>query len=108
LIVVELTLINIAETGNLSYEFTILQVMWAIGWAMIALSFLMYVPWRLLLALSLAVIAGHNTLDHVTAEQFGRLSWLWDVLHVGQVPLQLSGAHTAIVIYPLIPWIFVM
>jgi len=108
LIVVELTLINIAETGNLSYEFTILQVMWAIGWSMIALSFLMYVPWRLLLALSLAVIAGHNTLDHVTAEQFGRLSWLWDVLHVGQVPLQLSGAHTAIVIYPLIPWIFVM
>jgi uncharacterized membrane protein len=108
LIVVELTLINIGSQGNASYTYIILQVMWALGWSMVALSALIHVPWRPLLVVSLAVIAGHNLLDGVRPEQFGSLAWLWQVLHVGPAPMPLSDQHTAILVYPLVPWIFVM
>jgi len=108
LIVAELTLINIAETGNLSYAFIVLQVMWALGWSMIALSLLIYIPWRWLVIISLVVIVGHNTLDAVAPAQLGSMSWLWNVLHVGPAPIPLSPNHVALLIYPLVPWVFVM
>jgi len=108
LVLIELTLINFAEQGNLSYSFIILQVMWALGWSMVALAALVHIPWRPLLVISVAVIAGHNLLDGVRPETFGSFAWAWNVLHVGPAPIALGAHHTAVLIYPLIPWIFVM
>jgi uncharacterized membrane protein len=82
--------------------------MWAIGWSMIALSVLMYLPWRLLLALSAVMIALHNTLDGIRPETLSSLGWLWQILHVGPTTIQLPGGRTIFVVYPLIPWIGVM
>jgi hypothetical protein len=65
-------------------------------------------PWRALLVVSLAMIAGHNLFDRLVPEQFGSFGWLWTVLHVGPRPLPISEHHTIFVVYPLIPWIGVM
>jgi uncharacterized membrane protein len=108
LIVIEMTLVLLGGTFNFSYDFVIWQVIWAIGWSMIALSVLMFLPWRALLAFSVAMIALHNTLDGVTPEQFSSFGWLWKILHVGLTTIQLSERHVILVIYPLIPWIGVM
>jgi uncharacterized membrane protein len=108
LVLIELTLINFGEQGNVRYTFVILQVMWALGWSMVALSVLIHVPWRPLLVISLAVIAGHNLLDGVQPQQWGSAGWLWQVLHVGPAPIPVTDRHTLVLIYPLIPWIFVM
>ena len=108
LVVVEMTLVELAVFFNLSYTYVIWQVIWAIGWSMVALSMLRKLPWGVLLAVSLATIAGHNTLDGLQPDQFGSFAWLWQILHVGFSAIQLGNGHTAMVIYPLVPWVAVM
>ena len=108
LVVVEMTLVLFGATFNLSYQFVIWQVIWAIGWSMVALSVLVYLPWPALLVFSVAMIAGHNALDGIRSAQLGSLGWIWKILHEGFVPIALPGGTTALVVYPLIPWIGVM
>jgi uncharacterized membrane protein len=84
------------------------QVIWAIGWSMVAMAALIYVPWRWLLAGSLAMVALHNTLDGVKPEAFGSLGWLWQILHVPFAFFPLPFGMTAMLLYPLIPWVGVM
>ena len=85
-----------------------LAVIWALGWSMVALAGLIYVPWRVLLAFSLAMIVFHNAFDGVQPEQFGALAWLWRVLHVRSPLLLSSIGLSPLVAYPLVPWIGVM
>ena len=92
---------------NFAYDTIFLIVIWALGVSMMALAGLIFLPWRVLLASSTAVILLHNTLDGIRPEQFGALSWLWKVLHVPNV-IQPSPNLTIITGYPLIPWIAVM
>ena len=84
------------------------QVIWAIGWSMIALSVLRLLPWPALLAVSLSAIALHNAFDTFQPGQFGSLGWLWKILHVGFSAIRLGEGHVALVIYPLVPWVAVM
>lgn len=108
LVFVEMTLVLFGSTFNLSYRFVVWQVIWAIGWSMVALSVLVYLPWRVLLAFSIALIAGHNAFDGLTSSQLGSAGWIWKILHEGFAVVNLPGGVTALVIYPLIPWIGVM
>ena len=78
-------------------------VLWALGWSMILMALLIRVPRKILGALAIVVIAGHNLLDKVQPITFGSFSWLWNVLHV---PGIVFGKM--IVAYPLIPWVAVM
>ena len=108
LIFVELVIINFA--WQFDYGFLFGQVIWAIGWSMIALAALIYLPWRAVLFVSVAMIAGHNLLDPITPPQFGSFDWVWKILHeTGWNPFP-AGAPTQgfYAAYPLIPWIGVM
>jgi uncharacterized membrane protein len=108
LVLVEMTLVLFGGTFNLAYKFVIWQVIWAIGWSMVALSALIFLPWRALLVFSVLMIAGHNALDGISSGQLGSFGWLWKVMHEGLTPVALPGGVTGFVIYPLIPWIGVM
>jgi uncharacterized membrane protein len=108
LVFVEMTLVLFGATFNLSYRFVIWQVIWAIGWSMVALSVLIYLPRPALLLFSLAMIAGHNALDGVSSANMASLGWMWKILHEGFAQMALRGGTTVIVAYPLIPWIGVM
>lgn len=104
LVIVEITLVSWAV--NFTYSFTLLQVIWAIGWSMMALAALIHLPWRALLIVSPVAIAGHNLLDPIQPERFRTFAWLWDVLH-GRRMVQ-PGGRLVLIAYPLIPWIFVI
>ena len=108
LVIVEMTVVLFGATFNLSYAFVVWQVIWAIGWSMIALAALIFLPWRVLLAFSVVMIAGHNALDGVRSAQLGSFGWVWKILHEGFAAVELGGGSLAYVIYPLIPWIGVM
>jgi uncharacterized membrane protein len=108
LVFLEMTLVLLGGTFNLSYQFVIWQVIWAIGWSMVALAALVYLPWRVLLVFSVLMIAAHNAFDGVSSGRLGSFGWVWKVLHEGFAPVALPGGITAFVIYPLIPWIGVM
>ena len=74
------------------------MVIWALGWAMVALAALVWLPVPAVLAVGLAMIAGHNLLDGVR-------SWpaLGDPARAGFV-VNRPG-FVVFVAYPLIPWI---
>jgi uncharacterized membrane protein len=56
-------------------------VFWAIGWAMVVLAVLVYLPTPVVTLIGVALIVSHNLLDGVRAEQLGLPEWLWIILH---------------------------
>ena len=104
LVFLEITVLRFGMQFNLDYRVTILTVLWALGWSLVALSLLVHLPVRAIAALGLAMILGHNLLDGIPPDRFGALAPLWNVLHQPGL-LFLSGEHLVILAYPLIPWI---
>ena len=79
-------------------------VLWALGWSMILMAAFIHVPTRVLAALSLAVIAGHNAFDAIQPQSLGRFAGLWIVLHGPGFAIP----NVLLIGYPLVPWIAVM
>jgi len=84
---------------NFDYHVTILNVLWALGWSMIVLSALVYLPPSLITVFGAVLIAGHNIFDSVESN-----SPLWSILHVPNI-LMNTPQHVVFVAYPLLPWI---
>jgi uncharacterized membrane protein len=97
LVFLDLTVIHY----GLAFSFTsgpfVINVLWGLGWAMIALALLVHLPVRILASLSIAVIALHNLLDRFT---------MWPGLH--QIAFFQLGKTTVVIAYTLIPWFAVM
>jgi uncharacterized membrane protein len=106
LVLLEVSVVRAGFFFNLGLDPVFLLVFWALGISMIALALLIHLPYWGLLAFSVAMIALHNLFDGVTAAQFGRYAWVWQVLHQ-QAAIVKSGL-VMIVAYPLVPWIGVM
>jgi uncharacterized membrane protein len=84
---------------NFDYRVTMLIVIWALGWAMITLSLLVWLPASAVTAFGAIMIAGHNLLDSVKSA-----SPLWSILHAPGFVINTPD-HVVFVAYPLIPWI---
>jgi uncharacterized membrane protein len=108
LIVLEVTILRLIFFSQISFTLNpvILIIFWAIGISMIGLAGLIYLPMRVIAAVSIAIIALHNLLDHVSAERFGRAAWIWDILHQQNV-FAFHGINF-VTAYPVLPWIGVM
>ncbi len=98
LIVLELTLLRAVYQFNLDYQVTLLLVIWALGWSMVFLGLIVYLPVPVIAGIGAAMILGHNSLDSFRPD-----SPLWSILHAPGFVLQ--GDHTVFVAYPLIPWL---
>ena len=108
LIVLEVTILRLIFFSQISFAANpvLLIILWAIGISMIALAGLIYLPMRVLMGISIAIIALHNLLDAVSAERFGRAAWIWDILHQQNV-FAFHGINF-VTAYPVLPWIGVM
>jgi uncharacterized membrane protein len=84
---------------NFDYHVVFIIVLWALGWAMIVLSGLVYLPAWAVAAFGVSMIAAHNLFDSVRSD-----NPLWTVLHSPNF-LWNTPQHTVFVGYPLIPWI---
>jgi uncharacterized membrane protein len=89
---------------NLDYHVTVLNVLWALGWSMVALSALVALPLPAVLGIGIVTIAAHNLLDPIRPAAFGSLAPLWTVLHVQGFLVSRPG-FVVLLAYPLIPWI---
>jgi uncharacterized membrane protein len=100
LLFLELTLFRcLAMQFNFDYHITIINVLWALGWAMIVLSVLVYLPAWAVTTFGVVMIATHNLLDSInSANPF------WSILHSPNLIFSSPG-HTVFVAYPLIPWV---
>jgi len=84
---------------NFDYRLTMLVVLWALGWAMIVLSALVYLPASFVATFGVVMIVTHNLLDSVRSS-----NPLWSILHSPNVVFS-NLQHIVFVAYPLIPWI---
>ena len=107
LVLLELTVARLGWMFNLDYHYTSALVLWALGWCMVALAGMVWLPRPIIAGVSLCLILGHNLFDRVTPESLDHWAWLWTVLHVPG-PIHLGQGYLFDVWYPLVPWIGVM
>lgn len=104
LVVLELTVFRcLGYQFNADYRVTLLVILWALGWSMVALGAMVRLTPAVIAALGLTLIVGHNAFDRVKAADLGAFAPLWNILHSPGFVLQ--APHVVFVSYPLIPWI---
>jgi uncharacterized membrane protein len=82
-------------------------VFWAIGWSMVALSLLVFLPTAAVTAFGVLMICFHNMLDGFTDQMVHIPEWLWVILH-SPGDATVVGSFTFGTGYCLIPWMGVM
>jgi uncharacterized membrane protein len=117
LVLLELTVLRFAWTFNFDYaHYALAGVIWVIGWCMILMAALVYLPVAVIGGIGVAIIALHNVTDISTfqlarAASASSLSWLWQILYFGgNIALSAGGEDgpQLAVLYSIIPWIGVM
>jgi len=105
LVLLEVTVIGFGWAFSIPF-LIFLQVIWAIGWSMVALAALIWLPRAAVLGCGIAIIAGHNLFDALSPAQLGAWADLWTLLHVAGVitPMRVP----IFVAYPVLPWLGVM
>ena len=107
LVVLEFTLVNFAWTFQFPPSVIYLQVIWAIGISMIALSALVWLPRPALFVVGLVIVAGHNLLDTVHFAVGSDLHVPWAILH-DRGWIEFSDTLRLRTSYPVLPWIGVI
>ena len=116
LVLLELTVLRFAWTFNFDYaHYALAGVIWVIGWCMILMAGLVYLPLAAVATIGVAIIALHNVTDFYSFElaraaSTSAFSWLWQVLYVGG-NIALGGGERGpqlAVLYSIVPWIGVM
>src|SRR5579864_5009777 len=63
-------------------------VIWILGWSMVAMAAIVWLPVGWIAVLGLTVIATHNLLDPINPASFGKFYWVWMLLHSpGEIPI---------------------
>ena len=109
LILVELLVITLAITFNPLYNILILQVIWVIGWSMVILGLMVWLPYEVILVTGLVIMFGHNALDLIGVSDSVKNSPLGMIFYYSyNVVIPLSADRMIFVLYSLLPWLGVM
>jgi uncharacterized membrane protein len=116
LVVLELTLVRLGWNfafdyrhevdGKVTWDFGA-GVLWGIGWSMVVLGCLVYLPTSFVAALGIGIIVFHNQMDSFGPEQFGRFGWLWTILHSPGTADITPTIHFGSG-YAILPWVGVI
>ncbi|TFW05686.1 DUF1624 domain-containing protein [Oxalobacteraceae bacterium OM1] len=105
LVVLEFTVI--AAAWNFTMSDVGLQVIWALGIAMMTLAALVWLPFPAILAVGMLLVLGHNATDGIKPEMLGEWAPLWRFLHAGG-GVRFTDDYGVWVVYPVLPWIGLM
>ena len=106
LMLLETVVINFAWSFNPTYPMFRLQVIWALGLSMVFMSALVYLPYKVILALGLIILFGHNLLDNIHATGNTLPDFLWGQLH--ERKRFAIGDRIIATGYPILPWLGIM
>lgn len=106
LMLLEVTVVGFAWSGQIIPTTFWLQVIWAIGVSMIALAALIHLPRTAQIATGLLIVCGHNLLDGIRLDDTSAFFVPWALLHQRDV-IQLGGVIVKTT-YPVLPWVGVM
>jgi len=106
LVGLEIVVVNFAWTGTLAPSIVYLQVIWAIGLAMLALALLHRLPLAVLALLGALIVAGHNALAFIAFEPGSAAAAAWTILEqrgfLATDPVRIK------ISYPVLAWIGVI
>jgi uncharacterized membrane protein len=113
LVLLELTVIRVAWTFNFDFaHYMLAGVIWMIGWCMVLLAEIVFLPQTAIAVGSLAVIVGHNVTNFYPAAmaslQEGGAAWLWKILYLGGAIQLGHNGPPLLILFVLVPWIAVM
>jgi uncharacterized membrane protein len=113
LVLLELTVIRIGWTFNLDFaHYMLAGVIWMIGWCMVLMSAIVFLPRTAIAVVALAIIFGHNISDLFpamsAAMRQSSLSALWKFLYLGGVVQLGANGPPLAVLFVIVPWIGVM
>lgn len=105
LVLVEVIIITFGWTFDPLYHFVILQVIWAIGISMVLLGLLIRLPYKLIFAIGLIIVFGHNLLDYPSINEGLKGGWLADLTYFTRFSYyRLFGDTGIIIVYAFLPW----
>jgi len=103
LIFLDLVVLRFGFFFNFYYDMTFLSILWLIGWCMIFMAAVIFLPYRAILFVSLLIIAGHDAFVGMTVAPGTPIASLWTILMtVGFVPPAFVSS------YAIIPWLGIM
>jgi uncharacterized membrane protein len=113
LVLLELTVIRVAWTFNVDFAHYVLAgVIWMIGWCMMLMAALVWLPTAAIAAFGLVVILAQNVVGVVaqaTPESLrASWGWFWQILYFGGVFRLGQNGPAVAVLYSIVPWIGVM
>src|SRR5262249_32700516 len=92
---------------NVDYHLLYGDVLWALGWSMVAMAGLIFLPTWSITTVGVGMVSLHNAFDQVHILGSSPFHWLWAILHSGE-PLDLFPGVHFVPGYPLVPWIGLM
>jgi uncharacterized membrane protein len=109
LVVLELTVIRFTWTFNVNYgDFVLAGVIWMLGWCMVLMAGLVWLPPRVIGAIGLFVIfvqqIFHLLPRVLPASIRGSVGWIWEFVY----PAGFERWDAVSILYVLVPWIGVM
>lgn len=107
LVFLEITVVRFSMFFQLYYDVTIFQVIWAIGFAMILLSAVIYLPFKGILVMGIIITAGHDLLHAINLQAGEPFAVLWTFIHQFNF-VELTPGKSAFVPYPFLPWFGIM
>src|SRR5215470_10483051 len=107
LILIEFTVMRVCWTFSFHINVFVMQVIWVTGASMVVLAGLVRLPRWAIATTGLAMIAGHNLLDGIAAEDLGSAAWLWTLLHQPGL-IEVAPQLKLFVLYNPVPWSGVM
>jgi uncharacterized membrane protein len=97
LVLLDLTFFRFGLLFNFYYDMTFLNVLWMLGWCMIFMSAVIFLPYRAILIITIIIFVGHDAVSGL------QLNSVWTILmSFAFVPPAFMSS------YPIIPWLGIM
>lgn len=107
LLLLEFTVINFALWYDIHFRLLIMEVIAAIAFGFIVLSFLLKIPSRIIGVVGLFILASHNLLQGVTFPESPVFNFIFSALFQRNL-FTVTSNFTFFVAYPLIPWLGIL
>jgi uncharacterized membrane protein len=91
---------------QLAFDLILLEVIWVLGWSMILMAGLIWLPRWVSATIAFIVIAGHNLLPSIQVTDGP--TFLLAVLHNAPTAVPVEGFPVILIAYTIIPWAAVM
>jgi uncharacterized membrane protein len=103
LIFIEVVVFSFVFSFDPYYHLIGLQTLWSIGFSMILLGLIIWLPFPAILTIGLAIVLGHNSLDFYETGRMGAYPIIYSLMHHPGF-YSLWDGHRLLVLYPFLPW----